>query len=157
MTTLNDKIAEAINNLEELFQKIKDEQKPKKWMPKDGDTVYIVSCHGKVYEEEYKGHIKQSKITAGYYRHNNLYPTRKEAEKAALRMESAERRYLPEEGEEYKSICRDGKVTKYCWYSDMHDTTRYHNGMVWHKDTPDEEVRAWYKKYGDAWKVTMRN
>jgi len=42
----------------------------------------------------------------------------------------------------------------YEWNSDIFDTTRYYNGLVWHEDTLDEEILAWRKKYWDAWKVT---
>jgi len=144
---------ETLTISDELLQKIKDEQKPTipttKWVPKYGETVYEVISIGEVREKTYQGFLNSRA-----YHHNNAYPTREEAEKAVLRMQSAERRYLPEDGEEYKTLDSDGDVTNVRWNGDTYDIISYHSGMVWHEDTPDLEILVWYDKYWDAWKVT---
>jgi hypothetical protein len=129
----------------------------KKWAPEHGELYWALGLT--MDSEIIKGGIFNTYNTEydiDRYRiaTNSVYQTKEEAEKALLRMKSAERRHLPKMGEHYKTVDIDGNVNVIKWVGDVVDGGRYYQGTVWHKDTPDKEVRAWVKEYGEAWMVS---
>ena len=127
---------------------LKEEPKGK-WVPKLGEEYYFVTSHGGVRCDVNDEFIENLELIA----QNNVFLTEEQAEAESLRREGSERRYLPEDGEEYKTLNAKYGTMSSEWDNDMFDMLRYHNGLVWSIETPVSEILPWLKKYRKAWET----
>ena len=134
---------------EKAVREILKEEPRGKWVPKKGEKYFYVVSNGVVLCDTNVEILGDKQRIA----QNNAFQTEEQAQAESLRREGSERRYLPEDGEEYKTLNAKYGTMSSEWDNDMFDMLRYHNGLVWSIDTQDSEILAWVEKYRKAWET----